>query len=463
MRQEQYDVIIVGAGPAGIFSALELMEKKTELKILIIEKGRAIDKRDCPSRVHKKPCIQCEPCSTVCGWGGAGAFSDGKLTLSSEVGGNLDKYIGLDTLNGLIKYVDDIYMKFGAPDVVYGLDQDEAIEDIRRQAIAAELKLVPMPIRHLGTGRCMEILQRMYDHLVAAGVDVATKSGAKEILVEDGVVTGVVTNDGATIKGKYVIVAPGREGADWLAAEAQRLKLRTAVNPVDIGVRVEVPASSMEHLTKVIYESKLVYYSKMFDDRVRTFCMNPYGEVVTENNDKLITVNGHSHAYKKTQNTNFAILVTKSFTEPFKEPIAYGRYIASLANLLSGGVIVQRLGDLLDGQRSTPGRIAKGLVQPTLTEAIPGDLSLVFPYRHLTAIIEMLQALDKLAPGVGSRHTLLYGVEVKFYSFRLALSEGLETQVKNLFAAGDGAGVTRGLVQASVAGVVTAKEILKRL
>ncbi|MBM7856097.1 putative FAD-dependent dehydrogenase [Desulfohalotomaculum tongense] len=462
MRQ-QYDVIIVGAGPAGIFSALELVKNKQGVKVLIVEKGRDIAKRICPSREKKVPCVSCDPCSTVCGWGGAGAFSDGKLTLSSAVGGNLDSYIGKPRLEEYIKYVDDIYLEFGAPEKVYGLGQEEEIEKIKRQALEAELKLVPMPIRHLGTGRCMEILQNMQDYLAEKGVEIATDCAVDQVLVKDNRAVGIKTAGGEEFYGKNVILAPGREGADWLQQEAKRLNLTTAVNPVDIGVRVELPASVMEHLTKVVYESKFLYTSKTFDDQVRTFCMNPYGEVVTENNDGLITVNGHSHAYRKTENTNFAVLVTKTFTQPFKDPIKYGRYISSLANLLSGGVIVQRLGDLLSGRRSTESRIKKGLVEPTLTEAVPGDLSLVFPYRHLMAIVEMLEAMDKIAPGVFSRFTLLYGVEVKFYSFRLALKNNLETHIQNLYAAGDGAGVTRGLVQASVAGVVTAREILKSL
>ena len=260
-----------------------------------------------------------------------------------------------------------------------------------------------------------------------------------------------------------MVAVPGREGAQWFSKEAQRLKLDMAINPVDIGVRVEVPAVVMEHLTDVVYESKLIYFSKSFDDKVRTFCMNPYGEVVKENNSGLITVNGHSYSGRRTSNTNFALLVSKTFTEPFKEPISYGRNIATLANMLGGGVLVQRLGDLLSGRRSTPERIKRGLVEPTLKEATPGDLSLVFPYRHMVSLLEMLEAMDKIAPGVYSNHTLLYGVEVKFYSSRPALTSNLETQVQNLFAAGDGAGVTRGLAQASASGIIVAREILKRM
>ncbi|KKM11150.1 FAD-dependent oxidoreductase [Clostridiales bacterium PH28_bin88] len=458
----KYDVIIVGAGPAGIFAALELVQSGKGLKVLMVEKGHDIDRRFCPSKEKKISCIHCSPCSTVSGWGGAGAYSDGKLTLSPEVGGMLDQYIPTERLVDLIKYVDGIYVKFGGPDKVYGLENDDAIQEIHRRAVLADLKLVPAPIRHLGTGRTKEILKAMKEFLVNQGVEVLTDVAVEQVLTRDGKAVGVRTRSGEEISARYVVVAPGREGSEWLGEEAQRLGLQTAVNPVDIGVRVEVPAPVMEHLTRVIYESKLIFYSKSFDDKVRTFCMNPYGEVVQENNDGIITVNGHSHAEKKTPNTNFALLVSKTFTQPFKEPIAYGKYVARLANLLGGGVLVQRLGDLVAGQRSTPERIQKGLVTPTLTEATPGDLSLVFPYRHLTALVEMLQALDKIAPGIYSRHTLLYGVEVKFYSSRLQLSGDLETPVENLYAAGDGAGVTRGLAQASVAGVLTARGIISK-
>ncbi|MQL53644.1 FAD-dependent oxidoreductase [Desulfofundulus thermobenzoicus] len=458
---QKYDIIIVGAGPAGIFTALELVKSKPGLKILMLEKGRDLEQRRCPSREKSSACFNCNPCSTICGWGGAGAFSDGKLTLSTEIGGSLEEYIGEEELNRLIDYVDGIYREFGAPDRVYGLEHREAIEEFQHRAAQAELKLIPVAIRHLGTGRCQEILQRMKDYLLARGVEVRTLSPVSSVVVENNEVRGITTYDGEHIQAPYVVMAPGREGAQWLLGEARRLGLRTAINPVDIGVRVELPAAVMEPLTRVFYEAKFIYYSRSFDDRVRTFCMNPYGEVVMENNEGLVTVNGHTHAYRKTANTNFAVLVSKTFTEPFKEPIAYGNYIASLANLLGGGVIVQRLGDLLAGRRSTAERMAKCLTVPTLTKATPGDLSLVFPYRHLVAIVEMLKALDEVAPGVYSRYTLLYGVEVKFYSCRLALTSGLQTQVKNLYAAGDGAGVTRGLAQASGSGVLVAREILK--
>ncbi len=459
----KYDVIIVGAGPAGIFSAIELVRKKEDIKVLILEKGRDIDNRKCPSKTNNIPCINCNPCSMVSGWGGAGAFSDGKLTLSNEIGGNLDLYISQKYLSALIEYVDGIYLEFGAPSTVYGMENQDKIANFQSRATRAELKLIPVPIRHLGTGRCQQILRSMKEYLISKGVEVETGIRVDNVLCQDNKAIGVITGDGKKVYSDYVILAPGREGSQWLVEVARELGINTEVNPVDIGVRVELPAEIMEPLTNVFYESKFIYHSKTFDDKVRTFCMNPYGDVVLENSDGIITVNGHSHAFRKTANTNFAILVSKSFTEPFKEPIAYGKYVASLANLLGGGVIVQRLGDLIAGKRTTEARLKKSLTVPTLEEATPGDLSLVFPYRHLVAIVEMLKAMDIIAPGVYSRYTLLYGVEVKFYSSRLTLSSCLETPVRNLFACGDGAGVTRGLAQASAAGVIVAREVANRL
>lgn len=460
--EKVYDVIIIGTGPAGIFAAVELVRNKPDLKIIMLDKGWEIKNRVCAARSDGGICRHCTPCATVCGWGGAGAFSDGKLTLSPEVGGSLGEYVGEEYLKDLVGYVDGIYKEFGAPPEVYGAGKEEDYEEVMRRAVFAGLKVVPVPIRHLGTGRCAEVLARMRDFL-APRVEIRMQCPVESILTSKGRVHGVKTSGGEVLTGRYVIVAPGREGAGWLRHEARHLRLKMAVNPVDIGVRVEVPAAVLEPLTRIFYEVKCIYYSKTFEDKVRTFCMNPGGEVVMENNNGVVTVNGHTHAYRKTENTNFAVLVSKTFTEPFKEPIAYGRYIASLANLLGNGIIVQRLGDFLAGRRTNPERLAKGLVRPTLTEATPGDLSLVLPYRHLVGIVEMLQAFDKVAPGIFSRDTLLYGAEVKFYSSRLNLSSSLETQVKNLFAAGDGAGVTRGLVQASASGVVAAREISERL
>lgn len=454
----KYDVIIVGAGPAGIFSALELTEKN-KLNVLILDRGPDIDKRRCPSS-RGFDCQHCEPCSVLSGWGGAGAYSDGKLTLSTEVGGWLNQYISNKELEGLIKYVDGIYLKYGADPQVYGEDP-EKVDEIERKASLAGLRLIRQKIRHMGTEKCAETLRRMRRELNSK-VTFQPRTDVKSLLVENHVIKGVETANGEKLYSKYVIIAPGRSGAEWLQSEAQFHGLKTVNNPVDIGVRVEVLASVMEELTKTLYEPKLIYYSRAFDDQVRTFCVSPYGEVTTESYDGVLTVNGQSYAERKTKNTNFAILVSTSFTEPFKEPIAYGKYVARLSNLLSGGVIVQRLGDLVTGRRSTPERLARSVVTPTLKSATPGDLSFVLPYRYLADIREMLQALDTIAPGVHSRDTLLYGIEVKFYSSHLQLSNVLETKIQNMFTIGDGAGVTRGLVQASASGVIVAREILRR-
>jgi hypothetical protein len=454
----KYDVVIVGAGPAGILSALELTQKNN-LKVLMLDRGQDINQRKCPSS-RGFECVHCDPCAVLSGWGGAGAFSDGKLTLSTEVGGWLNQYVSSKELDELVNHVDEVYLKFEATEHVYGGDV-ETIEEIERKASLAGLKLVRQKIRHMGTERCAHTLRKMRQELNGK-VEFKPRADVKGLIVKDNVVEGVETVNGDRFLAKYVIVAPGRSGAEWLQSEGQALGLKTLNNPVDIGIRVEALASVMEDLTKVLYEPKLIYYSKSFDDQVRTFCVAPYGQVITESYDGVLTVNGQSWAEKKTKNTNFAILVSTSFTEPFKEPIAYGKYVARLCNLLSGGVIIQRLGDLASGRRSTHERINRSVVAPTLKNATPGDLSFVLPYRYLADIREMLEALDNIAPGINSRDTLLYGVEVKFYSSRLQLTNNLETKIHNLFTIGDGAGVTRGLIQASASGVIVAREIIKR-
>ena len=444
-----YEVVIVGAGPAGIFAALTLADLGIK-PVLLLEQGKDLSQRK-----------RLNPEDRLCGWGGAGAFSDGKLTLSTEVGGLLREFLEEKSLYELLKATDEIYAAHGAPDRLFGEFSPE-LEDLADRARLAGLELIPTRIRHIGTENCRAILDRFRKSL-AGRVETRTGTQVQDFLTEHGQIQGVKLTDGQSIASRFVVAAPGRSGASWIKKQAEILDLKTMSTSVDIGVRVELPASVLKEITEITYESKLIHYSKTFDERVRTFCMNPYGEVVTEENGGLITVNGHSYAKKKSENTNFSVLVSSAFTEPFDDPIAYGHYIARLANLLGGGIIIQRLGDLLAGRRSTRARIARCLTRPTLSDATPGDLSFVFPYRHLLSIIEMLQSLEKLSPGVYSRHTLLYGVEVKFYSNRIKLSPAMETEIKNLFTVGDGAGITRGLLQASASGILAARAIAKRL
>jgi uncharacterized FAD-dependent dehydrogenase len=429
-------VVIIGAGPAAIFAALELSD--TAASVRIFDKGPDID-----ARIAHAEGRLAHPNRhwLLCGWGGAGAFSDGKLTMALEVGGQLTHYLSDAEALALMAEADQIWLRFGAPQELYGTDQD-AMEELSRRATRADLQFVSSRIRHLGTDRCPMVLREMRQAM-GRNVEVHAEETVVRINARQGRVTSIETAEGKRYAADYVIAAPGREGSPWFASEGQRLGLGRADNPVDVGVRVEVPAEVMADVTNVAYESKLIFYSKNFDNRVRTFCMCPYGEVVTEENEGIVTVNGQSYAAKRTANTNFAILVSTRFTHPFHEPIAYGRYLASLANLLGGGVLVQRLGDLRSGHRSTQERLARSLVNPTLASATPGDLSYALPYRHLSSI--------------------LYGIEVKFYSARPNLTKRLETEVTNLFAIGDGAGVTRGLVQSSMSGLIAGREVRRRL
>ncbi len=466
--EARYDVIVVGAGPAGIFAALELMEKTPEKRVLLLDAGRSIDKRVCPARTTGV-CVNCKPCAIMNGWSGAGAFSDGKLSLSSEVGGNITDYMPESEARNLIAYADAIYTRFGAPSQVYGRN-DPRVGEIAYEASKHGIHLVRCPVRHMGTEYAFEVLKAMYDALAVhpnfTFLDLCT---VEDLLVENGTAVGVRAirqgQEARVYRADTVVVAPGRGGAAWLNGQAKRLGLKTTNNEVDIGVRVECPNSVMDHLTKSLYEAKLVYYSDTFENKVRTFCMNPGGIVSEEHYEGgIAVVNGHSYhdAEKRTENTNFALLVSTRFTEPFSQPIEYGNYIAQLGNMLTGGgIMVQRLGDLLKGRRSDRSRINKSTTIPTMATAVPGDLSFVLPHRHLTSITEALRAFDKLAPGLYSKNTLLYGVEVKFYSSKLDVTPTFETAIRKLYAIGDGAGITRGLMQASVTGVVVARDIAK--
>ena len=467
--KNKYDIIIIGAGPAGIFTAIELVKNNENYDILIIDKGKALSKRNCPSRITGK-CAGCEPCAITFGWSGAGAFSDGKLSLSPEVGGNILEYMSEDKAKEMIEYADSIYLRFGAKSEIYGLNS-KAIEDIKYESSKHNIKLIPCPVRHLGTEKAYLVLQGMYDYLVNENrVEFSELTTAVDIITKDGKVQGVTLKQNGeeekTVNADYVIAAPGRGGAEWLSEQTTKQNIKTNNNAVDIGVRVEVPNSIMDHLTKDLYEAKLVYFSDTFDNKVRTFCMNPGGVVSQENYEGgLALVNGHSYADKglKSDNTNFALLVSTRFTEPFKDPIKYGKYVARLANMLTGGgILVQRLGDLLQGRRTDKDRLNKSSTIPTLNNAIPGDLSYVLPHRYLISIIESIKAFDKIAPGLNSKNTLLYGVECKFYSSKVAVNDKFETLIENLYTIGDGAGITRGLMQSSVTGIIVARDILSK-
>ena len=465
----RYDIIIIGAGPAGIFTALEYAEKKPDGKALIIDTGRAISHRACPARINGQ-CVHCDPCAIVHGWAGAGAFSDGKLSLSDEVGGHVSDYIGHKRAMEYIKKADDMYLQFGASKTVHGLNNSR-VDEIAYQCSRHNIHLVPCPVRHLGTENAGPVLGAMHDYLVSkTNTTFLELTSAEDILCEDGHVVGVRIHERGkeprVVYADNVVAAPGRGGAHWLTECVGKLGLRTQNNEVDIGVRVEVPNAIMDHLTKDLYEAKLVYYSDTYENKVRTFCMNPGGEVSQEHYEGgIAVVNGHSYEdpAKRTGNTNFAMLVSTHFTEPFNQPIEYGRYIAQLGNMLTGGpIMVQRLGDLLKGRRTDASRLAKSTTIPTLSTAVPGDLSFVLPARHLTSIVEALKAFDNVAPGLYSQNTLLYGVEVKFYSSKVLVNSNFETAIKGLFCIGDGAGITRGLMQAGVTGMVVADEVATR-
>ena len=459
---KQYDAVVIGGGTAGIFTAFELNHLRPDLKIAIVERGNPLSKRVCPIVAGKTDhCIHCKHCSIMNGFGGAGAFSDGKFNFTTEFGGWLHDYVPSQQVMELIEYVDSVNVQFGATQERYSTFSKEALQ-LEKEALQHDLHLLKAQVKHLGTERNLTILGHIYDYL-AERLDILCDTTVADIRPNDQGGYTLAIEDGTEIQCKALVCAPGRSGAEWFSAQCKKLQISLINNQVDLGVRVELPAQIFERITDTVYEAKLVYRTKQYGDHVRTFCMNPYGHVVMENVDGCMTVNGHSYSdpAMRSGNTNFALLVSNRFTEPFNEPYQYGKRIASLSNMLSGGVLVQRFGDLVKGVRTNEHRLGKSFTKPTLC-ATPGDLSLVLPKRQLDNIIEMIYALDKLAPGTANHDTLLYGVEVKFYSARIALSNELETSMRNMFAIGDGAGVTRGLSQAAASGVYVARTLAER-
>ncbi len=454
-----YDVIIIGAGPGGIFSAYELAHAEKDLKIAVFELGRPLAQRRCPIDGKKvKSCLKCPVCSIMSGFGGAGAFSDGKYNITNQFGGTLYEYIGKEEAIDLMKYVDEINLRHGGEGTKL---YSTANTKIKRMCLENGLHLLDAQVRHLGTDINYVVLGNIYDELKDK-VDFHFNTAVTGIdKAEDGYTVHTAQESYGC---KECIVSVGRSGSKWLEGVCQHLGITTKSNRVDIGVRVELPAEIFKHLTDELYESKIVYRTEKFEDMVRTFCMNPHGVVVNENTNGIVTVNGHSYEdpEKHTENTNFALLVSKHFSEPFKDSNGYGESIARLSNMLGGGVMVQRFGDLVRGRRSTERRMAENFVTPTLA-ATPGDLSLVIPKRILDGIIEMIYALDKIAPGTANDDTLLYGVEVKFYNMEVELDKNLQSEAKGLYVIGDGSGVTHSLSHASASGVYVARDILSRL
>lgn len=452
----KYDVAIIGAGPGGIFSAYELTKLAPSLRVAVFEAGHSLEKRHCPIDGKKvKSCIGCKSCSIMSGFGGAGAFSDGKYNITNDFGGTLYEYIGKQQALNLMHYVDEINMLYGGEGTKL---YSTAGSQFKKLCIQHKLKLLDASVRHLGTDINYVVLENLYNDLKSK-VDFYFDTPVQALEAKDGGFT-VVCADAQYECGKC-IVSVGRSGSKWMEGVCRALDIPTKSNRVDLGVRVELPAVVFSHLTDELYESKIVYRTEKFEDNVRTFCMNPNGIVVNENTNGIVTVNGHSYedSAMKTENTNFALLVAKHFSEPFEDSNGYGESIARLSNMLGGGVIVQRFGDLVRGRRSTVKRIEEGLVTPTLA-ATPGDLSLVLPKRILDGIIEMIYALDKIAPGTANDDTLLYGVEVKFYNMEVALDEHLETAHRGLYVIGDGSGITHSLSHASASGVFVARDIL---
>lgn len=455
--EKHYDVIIVGAGASGVFMSYELSKLKTGAKVLMIDKGAPLENRQCPISLGKTPtCIKCKPCNIMNGYGGAGSLSDGKYNITTQFGGELHRYVGVEKAMELMEYVDSILCEYGGAEAkLYSTAQSE----LKTIALRNNLHLLEAKVRHLGTDRNIKILGKLYDeindkieHKFYTTVSDVMMRGEKDFLIK--------TETGEEYSASNLILATGRSGSKWIADVCKDMGIDQMSNRVDIGVRVELPAEIFKHITDDVYESKIVYKTDKYNDQVRTFCMNPYGEVVAENTNGIVTVNGHSYADAslRTENTNFALLVSNTLTEPFKDSNEYGESIARLSNMLGGGVLLQRFGDLVKGRRSSDRRMEKCFTRPTL-KATSGDLSLVIPKRQLDSIIEMIYALDKIAPGTANEDTLLYGVEVKFYNSRIKVDENLETKIKGMYALGDGSGVTHSLSQASASGIHVARKI----
>ena len=454
-----YDIIIIGAGPGGIFSAYELVKNKPELKVAVFESGHALNKRHCPiDGVKIKSCINCKSCSIMSGFGGAGAFSDGKYNITNDFGGTLYEYIGKRKAIELMQYVDDINMAYGGEGTKL---YSTAGTKFKKECIQHDLHLLDASVRHLGTDINYIVLENLFAELEHKA-DFFFDTPVETVKMLENCYE-VVTADKSYTCDKCIF-SVGRSGSKWMEKVCKELNIPTKSNRVDIGVRVELPADVFSHLTDELYESKIVYRTEKYGDKVRTFCMNPKGAVVNENTNGIITVNGHSYEdpAKQTENTNFALLVAKHFSEPFKDSNGYGESIARLSNMLGGGVIVQRFGDLIRGRRSTQSRIDEAFITPTL-QATPGDLSLVLPKRILDGIIEMIYALDKVAPGTANDDTLLYGVEVKFYNMEVEVNDKLESRYKGLYIIGDGSGITHSLSHASASGVHVARDIIENM
>ena len=461
-----YDLIIVGAGPAGIFTALEMLRHGSKQKILLIEKGKPVEKRHCP-KAEVGHCVNCAGgCNITTGFSGAGAFSDGKLSLSYEVGGDLPDLIGAETAQELIDYTDKIYLEFGADPHIEGIGNSDEIKEIRKNAIKAGLKLVDCPIRHLGTEKAQKLYLDIQIWLREHGVDMLFGASCENIILDGSVCRGVIVHEGSSereIRASRVVIATGRRGADWLEKICAEHNIAHKPGTVDIGVRVECRNEVMEKVNRVLYESKLIGYPRPWKNKVRTFCQNPGGFVAQENYDNdLAVVNGHSYKDNKSDNTNLAILVSHNFTEPFNQPIAYAQKVGELTNMLGAGhILVQRYGDILDGKRTWAKELAFANVKPTLKDAVPGDITAAMPYRAMTNIIEFIRMLDMVVPGFASTETLLYSPELKFYSNKVRMDQSLNTNIGNLHCLGDSSGWTRGLMMASVMGVLMGRKIIE--